>query len=263
MLYHLLFNVEYPATMSQKDLFTIWAREVDAALGAKKAGAVVDLWKCVGSRRVIAIGGTRHPRPDPDGSADHAGARAARAHKALRRSGFRSRREEAHPDTIGHEHRPPRGTGGARGSPPRDRKNVNRLCRDAHAARLARSLEDAGIAPGQPGGATPAFPLVYLAVQRVGGIAVSLNPTLTTEEVQYILDDSGARVVFTVGDLVRNIPRGRDAQPWRTSSRARGKPMARRHSATGWRIPRCRVPWCKTPAYTQHHGPTQGGGPSS
>jgi muconolactone D-isomerase len=55
MLYHLLFNVEYPATMSQKDLFTIWAQEAEAALGAKKAGAVVDLWKCVGSRRVVAI----------------------------------------------------------------------------------------------------------------------------------------------------------------------------------------------------------------
>jgi muconolactone D-isomerase len=55
MLYHLLFNVEYPAIMSQKDLFRIWTREADAALGAKKAGAVVDLWKCVGSRRVVAI----------------------------------------------------------------------------------------------------------------------------------------------------------------------------------------------------------------
>jgi muconolactone D-isomerase len=55
MLYHLDFHVEYPATMSQKDLFSIWAREADAALGAKKAGVVVDLWKCVGSRRVIAV----------------------------------------------------------------------------------------------------------------------------------------------------------------------------------------------------------------
>jgi muconolactone D-isomerase len=55
MLYHLLFNVEYPSTMSQKELFALWAREADAALAAKKAGAVVDLWKCVGSRRVIAV----------------------------------------------------------------------------------------------------------------------------------------------------------------------------------------------------------------
>lgn len=55
MLFHLDFNVEYPSTMQQKELFEIWAREADAALGAKNAGVVVDLWKCVGSRRVIAV----------------------------------------------------------------------------------------------------------------------------------------------------------------------------------------------------------------
>ena len=55
MLFHLDFNVEYPATMSQKDLFAIWAREAEAALGAKEAGVVVDLWKCVGQRRVVAV----------------------------------------------------------------------------------------------------------------------------------------------------------------------------------------------------------------
>lgn len=55
MLYLLDFHVEYPATMSQKELFSIWARETDAALGAKQAGVVVDLWKCVGTRRVIAV----------------------------------------------------------------------------------------------------------------------------------------------------------------------------------------------------------------
>ena len=55
MLYHLDFNVEYGADMSQNDLFDIWSREADAAIGAKEAGVVVDLWKCVGERRVIAI----------------------------------------------------------------------------------------------------------------------------------------------------------------------------------------------------------------
>ncbi|MBL8526565.1 MAG: hypothetical protein JNL68_02665 [Burkholderiales bacterium] len=55
MLYHLLFSVEYPSTMSQKELFAMWVGEAEAALEAKKAGAVVDLWKCVGSRRVVAI----------------------------------------------------------------------------------------------------------------------------------------------------------------------------------------------------------------
>ncbi len=55
MLYLLDFNVEYPATMTQQELFAIWAREADAALAAKDAGAVVDLWKCVGARRVVAV----------------------------------------------------------------------------------------------------------------------------------------------------------------------------------------------------------------
>ena len=41
--------------MSQKELFAIWVREADAALGAKEAGVVVDLWKCVGDRRVVAV----------------------------------------------------------------------------------------------------------------------------------------------------------------------------------------------------------------
>ncbi len=55
MLYMLDFAVTYSADMSQNDLFTIWTEEARAALGAKEAGAVVDLWKCAGERRVIAI----------------------------------------------------------------------------------------------------------------------------------------------------------------------------------------------------------------
>ncbi|MGE3287604.1 MAG: muconolactone Delta-isomerase [Pseudonocardia sp.] len=55
MLFHLDFHVEYGATTSQQDLFAIWSREAEAALGAKQAGVVVDLWKCVGERRVIAV----------------------------------------------------------------------------------------------------------------------------------------------------------------------------------------------------------------
>lgn len=55
MLFLLDFHVEYPTTMSQKELFAIWAREADAALGAKQAGVVIDLWKCVGDRRVVAV----------------------------------------------------------------------------------------------------------------------------------------------------------------------------------------------------------------
>jgi muconolactone delta-isomerase len=55
MLFHLDFHVEYGATMSQQDLFATWSREAEAALGAKQAGVVVDLWKAVGERRVFVI----------------------------------------------------------------------------------------------------------------------------------------------------------------------------------------------------------------
>lgn len=36
-------------------MLTIWSKEADAALNAKSQGVIVDLWKCVGTRRVIAI----------------------------------------------------------------------------------------------------------------------------------------------------------------------------------------------------------------
>ena len=55
MLFLLDFHVEYAADMTQKDLFKIWVDEAGAALGAKEAGVVVDLWKCVGERRVVAV----------------------------------------------------------------------------------------------------------------------------------------------------------------------------------------------------------------
>lgn len=55
MLYFLDFQVEYGENMTQKDLFSIWSDEADAAIGAKQQGVVVDLFKCVGERRVLAI----------------------------------------------------------------------------------------------------------------------------------------------------------------------------------------------------------------
>jgi muconolactone D-isomerase len=61
MLYHADFRIDYPASMSQKDFFSIWAKEAEAALGAKKAGVVIDIWKCVGSRRVIVIANVDSP----------------------------------------------------------------------------------------------------------------------------------------------------------------------------------------------------------
>ena len=55
MLFHLTFTVEYGDAQGQRDLFGVWAKEADVALGAKDAGVVVDLWKVVGERRVYAV----------------------------------------------------------------------------------------------------------------------------------------------------------------------------------------------------------------
>ena len=61
MLYHVDFQIEYPASMSQKDFFSIWAREAEAAFGAKKAGVVTDIWKCAGTRRVMVVANVDSP----------------------------------------------------------------------------------------------------------------------------------------------------------------------------------------------------------
>lgn len=55
MLYRLDFTVEYDSTMQQQGLLGVWAEEAEAALGAKSAGVVKDLWKVVGERKVLAI----------------------------------------------------------------------------------------------------------------------------------------------------------------------------------------------------------------
>lgn len=55
MLFHVDFHVGYGAAMTQQDLFATWSREAAVALDAKQAGVVVDLWKCAGERRVIAV----------------------------------------------------------------------------------------------------------------------------------------------------------------------------------------------------------------
>jgi muconolactone D-isomerase len=61
MLYLLNFTVEYSEAMGQQGLFKIWEEEAGAALGAKDAGVVVDLWKIVGERKVVAVVNVESP----------------------------------------------------------------------------------------------------------------------------------------------------------------------------------------------------------
>jgi len=51
----------------------------------------------------------------------------------------------------------------------------------------------------------PAFPVAYLAIETIGAIAVSINTMLTTEELEHILTDCGATMVFTTADLLPRL----------------------------------------------------------
>ncbi|MBI4528573.1 MAG: long-chain fatty acid--CoA ligase [Deltaproteobacteria bacterium] len=52
----------------------------------------------------------------------------------------------------------------------------------------------------------PEFLVAYYAIARVGAIAVSLNVMLKRNEVQFILNDSGARALITASHLREQLP---------------------------------------------------------
>jgi long-chain acyl-CoA synthetase len=51
----------------------------------------------------------------------------------------------------------------------------------------------------------PAFPIVYLAVQKIGAIAVAVNTMLTPDELRHVLTDSGAGTAFTTAALLPQL----------------------------------------------------------
>lgn len=82
---------------------------------------------------------------------------------------------------------------------------------DETANRLANGLRALGVRRGDrvslylPN--IPAFPLAYLATLRVGAVAVSINSLFKTDEVRYIVNDSGSVVLFTTADLYPQLDR--------------------------------------------------------
>ena len=82
---------------------------------------------------------------------------------------------------------------------------------NADASRLANALRAHGVQRGDrvalylPNIA--AFAVCYLGALKVGAIAVSINAIFKSDEVKHILTDSGASVLFTVGDLLAHVPR--------------------------------------------------------
>ncbi len=84
---------------------------------------------------------------------------------------------------------------------------------DASASRLAQALRAHGIAAGDrvalflPN--VPEFAVAYYAAQKLGAISVTINAIFRSAEVEYLVNDSGAKVVFTVADLALHVPRER------------------------------------------------------
>ncbi|MGI8785014.1 MAG: long-chain-fatty-acid--CoA ligase [Acidobacteriota bacterium] len=82
---------------------------------------------------------------------------------------------------------------------------------NTRSSRLANALKAHGVGRGDrvalylPN--IPEFAVCYLAVLKAGAVAVSVNSILKSEEVQYIVNDSGSAVLFTVADLLPNVPR--------------------------------------------------------
>jgi long-chain acyl-CoA synthetase len=52
----------------------------------------------------------------------------------------------------------------------------------------------------------PEFAICYLAIMKVGAIAVSINTMFKSDEVKYIVNDSEPKIIFTVDELASNIP---------------------------------------------------------
>ena len=80
---------------------------------------------------------------------------------------------------------------------------------DEDVNRLANGLRTLGVAKGDrvalflPN--IPEFILGYFAVQKIGAIAVSVNAMLKRHEVEYIVNDAGAKVLLTTASLRQEV----------------------------------------------------------
>jgi long-chain acyl-CoA synthetase len=86
---------------------------------------------------------------------------------------------------------------------------------DARSDRLAHALRAHGVSPGDrvalflPN--VPDFAIVYYAAQKLGAVTVSINAIFKSAEVEYLVADSVATVLFTLAELAGFVPR--DAAP--------------------------------------------------
>ncbi len=78
--------------------------------------------------------------------------------------------------------------------------------------RLANALAALGLEKGDRVGLflpnIPGFVIGYYAAQKLGAIVVSINSMSKKREVQYIVSDSGCKILFTTRELREEVPTG-------------------------------------------------------
>lgn len=75
----------------------------------------------------------------------------------------------------------------------------------SQAQRITAMLKSEGIEPGDRVGMVlpnvPMFPAIFYGALAAGAVVVPMNPLLKAREVQYYLEDSGAKIVFAWKDM--------------------------------------------------------------
>ena len=83
-------------------------------------------------------------------------------------------------------------------------QQVNRLANALGAAGLCKGDRVAIFLPN-----IPAFVIGYFASQKLGAIVVSINSMSKKREIEYIVRDSGCKVLFTTSALREEVPADR------------------------------------------------------
>ena len=83
--------------------------------------------------------------------------------------------------------------------------------------KLANGLKNMGLSKGDRIGlylsSCMELYICYWAIVRLGGIAVLLNPMLKKDEINYILSDTQAQIVFSQKSIIDELIKASDALP--------------------------------------------------
>jgi len=76
---------------------------------------------------------------------------------------------------------------------------------EARSLKLARLLEKKGIGKGDKVGIIlpncPEYVVIYFSLMQLGAIAVPINPGLHTSEIEYLIDNSGSKLLFVAAEF--------------------------------------------------------------